>query len=741
MTLAKRLAALVAILHCGRRRLVPLLFVTVLAMAPIAASSVTSVVAAVPLPTVLASIPIPDFPQFLAVDPSTHRVYIDHAGSNEVSVVDTATRTVVATIQLGDQVTGIAEDPATQRVYAANFFHNTIAVIDQATNLIVGHVDVSFAAIGPGGGAPLLIAANPTTKRVYVALGSGAVAVIDETTDAVVGTILTGGDPTGIAVNSITNQVYAADQALGRVFVIDGATNTLVATVALPLRAGGFDVSVNPVQNRAYAVSANGSEISVIDGATNSLFGTIDRCCFGGTTFDAQTNRLYASNLASHTIDVYDGASDALLGSVPLDATPLYGLGVNPISGELYSTALSFAGGYALLVLGTVDTTPPTISITSPAQGAVYTVHQTVLASYSCTDPDSAVASCTGSVPNGSPIDTTSVGIKTFTVTAADPAGNTSSQSVTYAVAGPSDTTVTGGGAAFIPTGRFAGDRLQVDLTARVDTNSISDGRFHIALYNSSGGVLIDVVGTADCMTAAAGTAIVTGVITQGTDTAFNVDPVGKRESITINVVSQSFALDASYISGHPIGPCTANPIIALVISQGSYAIHPIFVAPQPCALGSGTSLASCDFGFETPVLGDGNFTGGTTGSPWVFSGSSGISSNHSGFTGSQPAPEGVQVAFVQVFGGFAQPITGFVANQKYVLTFSAARRSNFGGANDFVVLLDNKVIGTFKPGSTSYADFSVSLVTSAGTHTLGFFGLDTAGGDNTAFIDNVRIA
>ncbi len=251
-----------------------------------------------------------------------------------------------------------------------------------------------------------------------------------------------------------------------------------------------------------------------------------------------------------------------------------------------------------------------------------------------------------------------------------------------------------------------------------------------------------DFAGSADCLTAATSTAIVTGVITQGTDTLSNVDPVGKRVSITIDAVSQSFqgfALDVSYISGHSIAPCTANPFLALVISEGNYTIHQLVVAPPPCTLTPGTNLTPCDFGFETPVLGDGNFTYGTTGSPWVFAGS-GISSNHSGFTGPQLAPEGVQVALIQSLGGFAQPIAGFVADRQYVLSFSAAQRSNFGGANDFVVLLDNKVIGTFKPASTSYADLSVSFITSAGTHTLGFVGLNTAGDDNTVFIDNVRI-
>src|SRR5260370_33823172 len=63
------------------------------------------------------------------------------------------------------------------------------------------------------------------------------------------------------------------------------------------------------------------------------------------------------------------------------------------------------------------------------------------------------------------------------------------------------------------------------------------------------------------------------------------------------------------------------------------------------CNATAGTTLTQC--GFETPVLGDGVFTYGTSGSAWNFSLSSGISCNHSGFTHSQLAPEGMQVAFI----------------------------------------------------------------------------------------------
>jgi N-acetylglucosamine-6-sulfatase len=83
------------------------------------------------------------------------------------------------------------------------------------------------------------------------------------------------------------------------------------------------------------------------------------------------------------------------------------------------------------------DTTDPQITITTPPQGATYTLGQSVAASYECTDAASGVASCEGPVANEANIDTSSTGTKTFTVDATDNAGNTSSVSHTYTVNDP----------------------------------------------------------------------------------------------------------------------------------------------------------------------------------------------------------------------------------------------------------------------------------------------------------------
>jgi hypothetical protein len=79
------------------------------------------------------------------------------------------------------------------------------------------------------------------------------------------------------------------------------------------------------------------------------------------------------------------------------------------------------------------DTTAPTITIESAAQDASYGLGVKVPASYGCSDKG-GVKSCVGTVANGAPIDTSTLGQHTFSVTATDVSGNTIDKTVTYNV-------------------------------------------------------------------------------------------------------------------------------------------------------------------------------------------------------------------------------------------------------------------------------------------------------------------
>jgi endonuclease G len=79
-----------------------------------------------------------------------------------------------------------------------------------------------------------------------------------------------------------------------------------------------------------------------------------------------------------------------------------------------------------------VDKKGPTVTINQP-MATNYLLNQLVLASYTCADGGSGQATCTGPVANGSAFDTT-LGLKAFTVTASDQAGNVTTKTVNYSV-------------------------------------------------------------------------------------------------------------------------------------------------------------------------------------------------------------------------------------------------------------------------------------------------------------------
>jgi hypothetical protein len=138
------------------------------------------------------------------------------------------------------------------------------------------------------------------------------------------------------------------------------------------------------------------------------------------------------------------------------------------------------------------------------------------------------------------------------------------------------------------------------------------------------------------------------------------------------------------------------------------------------------------------------------SGGSWIFTAQSGnngsgITANNSLFgSGNPPAPQGIQAAFLQCVSTISQAISGFVPGVKYSVTFSAAQRATFeNGGQTWSLKLDNSVLGNYSPpaSQTNYADYTTNFTATAATHTLSFVGTDLLGGDNTVFLDNVRVA
>src|SRR5689334_17292789 len=84
-------------------------------------------------------------------------------------------------------------------------------------------------------------------------------------------TIAAGNGPAAIAINTVTNKVYVANEFSDNVTIIDGATNA-TKTVAVCKRPQY--IAVNARTNKVFVNCGTDSALTVIDGATAAAMAT-----------------------------------------------------------------------------------------------------------------------------------------------------------------------------------------------------------------------------------------------------------------------------------------------------------------------------------------------------------------------------------------------------------------------------------------------------------------------------------
>ena len=158
------------------------------------------------------------------------------------------------------------------------------------------------------------------------------------------------------------------------------------------------------------------------------------------------------------------------------------------------------------------------------------------------------------------------------------------------------------------------------------------------------------------------------------------------------------------------------------------------------------------NYSFETPSVPLWTTGPSALGSAsWTFVGASGSSSgNNSGisnksgtWTNSLPAPDGVQVAFLEGTGSITQTLGGFTPGQTYTITVAAEQRqtTSQSGPNPFKIMLNGTSIGTFTPSQSLayYRDSSANFTATAASNTIAFVGTSSSG-TSAVLLDNVRI-
>lgn len=297
--------------------------------------------------------------------------------------------------------------------------------IDQNT-AVVGAMNEDSAATGVGGNQADESAANSGAAYVFFRTGTTWVQQAYLKAATVVSNALFGAS---VAVSGDTVAVGANQNAYA--FQRTGSTWSALP----PLGVGGSSVAIS-----GDTIAVGSTNENTAAGAARMFLVVPNRA----PVADAGLDVFAAATSASGAPVTLSGASssdpdgDVLTYQWKNDASVVVG------NAASLSTSASFgAHTFTLTVtdpsgLSATDTVVVTvadsftISITTPPlAGATYFRNQVVLADFTCSDSANLMASCSS---NGATLDTATSGTKTFTVTATNSRGDTSSQSRNYQV-------------------------------------------------------------------------------------------------------------------------------------------------------------------------------------------------------------------------------------------------------------------------------------------------------------------
>jgi YVTN family beta-propeller protein len=163
----------------------------------------------------------------VVVDEASNTVYVSIADTpGRVWVIDGNTNTLAHVIEnVGTRATGLALDAAANKLYAASLGTNEIVVVDLATRQVVSRMP-------SGGEGPIQLAVDTAGGRLFVTNQvTGAMSVLDTKSGELLATVKTGEGALGVGFDAGTNMVYVANRRAGTVTVVDATSYSIVSSI------------------------------------------------------------------------------------------------------------------------------------------------------------------------------------------------------------------------------------------------------------------------------------------------------------------------------------------------------------------------------------------------------------------------------------------------------------------------------------------------------------------------------
>jgi DNA-binding beta-propeller fold protein YncE len=279
-----------------------------------------------------------DKPEAMAVDQSTHKLYIAYESPGSVVCFEPVSGLVCWRANLGNGVTDLQVDSETHEVFATyNVYHSDKSYV----SIRDGANGQELASQETGTAGENSVAFDKKRAHVYVSsVDTGMVYTLSfvQGWQKMAGGVeiskeKIGSQPSALAVNSRLGRLYVADRRENVLRVFDEETRRLISTIAIgavPLPP----IRVDEQSGKLYLLCSTAQEMEVIDGERNKVLSEVAVGPYPeGLAVQTATGRIYiadegdneASRQQSETgtqISVLDGESYEILGTMTVGAAP-----------------------------------------------------------------------------------------------------------------------------------------------------------------------------------------------------------------------------------------------------------------------------------------------------------------------------------------------------------------------------------------------------------------------------------
>ena len=194
------------------------------------------------------------------------------------------------------------------------------------------------------------------------------VSVIDTATNTVVATVAVGTCPAGVAVTPDGTHAYVMNFSDNTVSVIRTATNTVVKTI--PVGVSPFGVAVTPDGTKVYVTNSASNIVSVIHRPGNTVVKRSGGTGPNGVAVTPDGTKVYVVNTGSNNVSVIHRPGNTVVATIPVGQTPI-AVAVTPDGTHAYVT--NYVGSVSVIATATntVVGLPITVGFVGPFAVAI----------------------------------------------------------------------------------------------------------------------------------------------------------------------------------------------------------------------------------------------------------------------------------------------------------------------------------------------------------------------------------